>query len=303
MPPGKKNKRGDRGSTEASYENSAAKRNNMADNGAVETKNHDTSSSEQNEPDLHEIKAMLVDIQTSPSSILRENKQFNKQLDELKTSLQLSNIELHNTKTKLDKAAKANIKLEKRLHAMTTSLDSARNDLREHTEEINYLNKSLDNLEQYTRRNSLEFHGVPENSYESTKQAILKIAAALEVQVSPSDIEISHKLRRKNNNSVIIAKFCSHKVKTSLYKARIKLKNTKAADLYPGFASAVRSKDWLFINKNLTNNRRHLLDSANQRRRDGCITSVWTMDGKVYVKTFPDGNPTRIFSENDLDAL
>ena len=59
----------------------------MADNGAVETKNDDTSSSEQNEPDLHEIKAMLVDIQISLSSILRENKQFKKELDELKTSL------------------------------------------------------------------------------------------------------------------------------------------------------------------------------------------------------------------------
>ena len=161
----------------------------------------------------------------------------------------------------------------------------------------------MDNLEQYTLKNSLEFHEVPENSYESTEQAILKIAAALEVQVIPSDIEISHKLRRKNNNSVIIAKFCSHKVKTSLYKARIKLKNIKAADLFPGFASAVRSKDRLFINENLTNYRRRLVDSANQRRRDGCITSVWTMDGKVYVKTSPDGNPTRIFSENDLDAL
>ena len=132
---------------------------------------------------------------------------------------------------------------------------------------------------------------------------LLKIAAALEVQVIPSDIEISHKLRRKNNNSVIIAKFCSNKVKTSLYKARIKLKNIKAADLFPGFASAVRSKDRLFINENLTNYRRRLVDSANQRRRDGCITSVWTMDGKVYVKTSPNGNPTRIFSENDLDAL
>ena len=131
MPPGKKNKRG---------ENSAAKRHNMADNGAVETKNDDTSSSEQNEPDLHKIKAMLVNIQISLSSILCENKQFKKELDELKTSLQLSDIELRNTKTKLDEAAKVNIKLEERLHAMTTSLDSPRNDLREHTEEINYLN-------------------------------------------------------------------------------------------------------------------------------------------------------------------
>ena len=161
----------------------------------------------------------------------------------------------------------------------------------------------MDNLEQYTRKNSLEFHGILENLYKSTEEAILKIAAALEVQVIPSDIEISHKLRRKNDSSVIIAKFCSHKVKTSLYKARIKLKNTKATNLFPGFASAVGSKDQLFINENLTSYRRRLVDSGNQRRRDGCIRSMWTMDGKVYVKTSPDGNATRIFSENDLDAL
>ena len=52
----------------------------MVDNGVVETKNNDTSSSEQNEPNLHEIKAMLVDIQISPSFILLENKQFKKEI-------------------------------------------------------------------------------------------------------------------------------------------------------------------------------------------------------------------------------
>lgn len=305
MPPGRKNKRGDRGSTEESHEKSTAKRYNMADNGAIEAKNSDdTSSSEQKEPNLQEIKAMLVDIQTSLSSILLENKQFKKELDELKASLQLSDKELRDTKTKLDEAAKANIKLEKALHVTATSLESARKDLQQQTEEVNYLNESLDNLEQYTRKNSLEFHGVPENSYDSTEEAILKIAAALEVQVTPSDIEISHKLKRKNDSSVIIAKFCSHKVKTSFYKARIKLKNVKTTDLFPcQFASAVGSKDRLFINENLTKYRRSLVNSANQRRRDGCIRSVWTMDGKVYVKTSPDGNPIRIHSESDLDAL
>ena len=39
-----------------SHEKSAAKRSNMADTGEVETKDEDTSSSEQNKPDLHEIK-------------------------------------------------------------------------------------------------------------------------------------------------------------------------------------------------------------------------------------------------------
>ena len=67
-----------------------------------------------------------------------------------------------------------------------------------------------------------------------------------------SDIQISHTLRRKTENSVIIAKFCSHKVKTSLYKAWIKLLNIKATDLFPSFALTVGSKDRLFLNENLT---------------------------------------------------
>ena len=90
----------------------------MADTGAIEAKNSDdTSSSEKNEPNLHEIKAMLIDIQVSLSSVLLENKQFKKELGELKASLQLSDNELRDMKTKLDEAAKANTK-----HATTTSL-------------------------------------------------------------------------------------------------------------------------------------------------------------------------------------
>ena len=65
---------------------------------------------------------MLVDIQISLSSILLENKQSKKELDERKASLQLSDKELRETKTKLDEAAKANIKLENALHVTATSL-------------------------------------------------------------------------------------------------------------------------------------------------------------------------------------
>lgn len=84
---GIKHKRSDRWSAEVSYKKLAAKRYNMADTGAVEIKNDDTSSSGQNEPNLHEIKAMLVDIQISLSSIMLENKHFKKELDELKAFL------------------------------------------------------------------------------------------------------------------------------------------------------------------------------------------------------------------------
>ena len=43
-----------------------------------------------------------------------------------------------------------------------------------------------DRLEQYTRKNSLEIHGVPERAYESPEEVVIKIAEALEVPVHPN---------------------------------------------------------------------------------------------------------------------
>ena len=59
-----------------------------------------------------------------------------------------------------------------------------------------------------------------------------------DVQGPPGDVEISHKLKRKNDDNAIIAKFCSHEIKTKLYRQRTRLKNTKASDLLPGYATA-----------------------------------------------------------------
>ena len=72
MPPGRKNKRGARGFVEE--EISAAKRNNMANS---EAEHNLSQVSDQEEPSLHEIKSMLVEIQITVSSIALENKQRN----------------------------------------------------------------------------------------------------------------------------------------------------------------------------------------------------------------------------------
>ena len=74
-----------------------------------------------------------------------------------------------------------------------------------------------------------------------TEAAILKIAEALEVPVSSDDTEISHKLNTRGNKA-IIAKFISHKAKTSLYSARTKLKQVKLADVFP--ESSTKSSNW-----------------------------------------------------------
>ena len=109
---------------------------------------------------------------------------------------------------------------------LKTELQQAKHKLQKQVEDSDNLYTALDDLEQYTRKNSLEIHGIPEDCYSTTEEVVLKLATALNVNVNPSDIEITHKLKRRgNNSSPVIIKFISHKVKTSLYKERVKLRN------------------------------------------------------------------------------
>lgn len=143
--------------------------------------------------------------------------------------------------------------------------------LDEQEEEISQLYSLQDNVEQYSRKNSLEIHGIPESAYSSTEEAVLKLDESLDVLVRPEDIEISHKLKSEGTRAIIV-KFVSHKVKSSLYKQRTKLRRLTVADIFPGssVATLVQSKG-IFINENLTSYRRELLKEANKKRKNGMV--------------------------------
>ena len=112
--------------------------------------------------------------------------------------------------------------LNKSVECLKKKVDDQRN-------ESNELYEQQDNLEQYTCKNSLEIHGIPEDLYASTEQ----------VDILPEHIDISHKLfTGKNNPKSIIVKFISHKKKMQLYKKRTNLKKIKLAEMFPGPSSA-----------------------------------------------------------------
>ena len=284
----RKNKRGAKGSIEE--ETNVAKHSNMADGEEVEEL--DASSSE---PSLSDIKEMLVDIKTTVTAILQDNQQLKEEIKELKAALNNNKRETEKLKIQLTKAEKAN-------DTLHNELKQTRHKLKEQIEETNRLDEIYDDLEQYSRKNSLEIVGVPESAYESTEEVAIRIGEAVNITIKPEDIEISHKLRRKNSKPVIV-KFLSHKVKTRLYKARTKLKGLKVSDIFPSYANASLQEQRIYINENLTDYRRELFWKANQKKKDNMIISAWTIDGKLFVKTSPDGAPIRIYGEEDLQDL
>ena len=89
---------------------------------------------------------------------------------------------------------------------MKTSYFAAINNIDEQEEEIAELYQLQDNLEQYTRKQSLEVYGIPAGAYASIEEAVLQIASVLDVPTSAEDKNIPHTI--KSNGAGIILVEC-----------------------------------------------------------------------------------------------
>ena len=123
------------------------------------------------------------------------------------------------------------------------------------------------------------------------EEVVLKVEKALKVDISSQVIEISQKIKCHSSNSILV-KFISHKVKSRLYKERVKLKNINFKDLFQNYSNAARGESRIFINENLTNFTQFLVGTANKMKHDG-----------IFAKTSPDGSLIRIPGEEDLDTI
>ena len=93
---GKKNKRGERGSTEE--DTRAGKKAKMAASGmdtGIEEAIQMLSEESQEEPSLLEIKNILIDIQIQLSTILKENIELRNEFEELKCSVNSNRKDLN----------------------------------------------------------------------------------------------------------------------------------------------------------------------------------------------------------------
>ena len=260
----KKNKRGERGSIETE-ELSSSKRLNMADTDLqlddASSSNSAAAITDEHEQTRAELKEVLIDIQINVNSILIDNNKIREEAVALRTTIQQQQEEL--------------TKLKPLVLTLQQELEDARRKTDEQEEEISQPYDLQDSLEQYTRKNSLEIHGIPENVYSSTEEAVLEVAKALEVEVRPDAMEISHHLKGEVGAKPIIVKFFSHKKKAKLHKQRTKLRNTSLSVVFPeSSAASIVSYKGIYINENLTSFRRELLKEANKKRKNNIISSA-----------------------------
>lgn len=154
----------------------------------------------------------------------------------------------------------------------------------------------IDSLEQYGRRQNLEIVGIPSSNGENTTDIVMKVADLIDVKISPRDISTSHRLKVKNKSQTppIIVRFVSRDVRNEFYSKRKLIRNANLNEL------PVEGVEQVYINENLTSQRKRLFWSTKQKAKQAGFQYYWTSNGNIYARKSNDTLPIAINNNNDL---
>ena len=160
----------------------------------------------------------------------------------------------------------------------------------------------LDAIDQYSRRQNLEFLGISVTANEDVIDIVVKLGKLVGVDIAKSDISTAHSLRPKRHSTIgeppaIIARFINRNLRNLIYSKRT------AAKLIPENDFPISKMKRLYINENLTQERKKLLWQTKQRMKQLEIKFLWTMNGKIYVRKDEDSTSVIIQNEEDLNKI
>ena len=186
-------------------------------------------------------------------------------------------------------------------------------ELREETaaqkETIRKQEERLSELEQYSRRNCLNFAGVPETKEENTVQLAIDLAKMANVKIDRGDIDRAHRVGAPKKATSdqpsppprpLVVKFTSYLKREAVWFGRREVQKAKPPRSSTLTEATVKK---VFIQENLTRQNQELMYRARQLRRAGKLWAVWS-DGCVpKVKRSQQSATVRLRSLADLDQF
>ena len=175
---------------------------------------------------------------------------------------------------------------------------------------------SLNNLEQYSRRECVEISGIPEVKEENTDDIVIKVGSLIGLDIEKHDISISHRLPKPSYSAVvregprassnassrapnIIVKFVRRETRDRFYKGRKLLRDKSTRDL----DLARYSENKIYISENLTQANKDIFKESLQVKKDLKYKFIWTFYGRTYLRKDSESPVVAILKLSDLDIL
>ena len=161
------------------------------------------------------IRAEIYELKTENNQLREINKLQQKRLDQLEKQSQGDQLMVLTEKTDhilgslvhladgYDELRRSTSDMNKMLKVQQAGMSSLQDKVDQIGNNLKLTASDFDKLEQYSRRNNLEIHGIPFQKDEDTNQIVKKVASALKVKLEDSEISTSQPLFDANNLVVV----------------------------------------------------------------------------------------------------
>ncbi|XP_046686224.1 uncharacterized protein LOC124371900 [Homalodisca vitripennis] len=150
------------------------------------------------------------------------------------------------------------------------------------------LENRVEEMEQYSRSNCVEIHGIPEEKTENVVSVVKEVGKALDMPITDSMIDACHRLGRRsgpnNQPAAIIVKFVRRLDKEELMKKRTVKKNFSTRHIN------MTTDSQIYINESLSPARRRLFVMAREAKKTKNFKYLWVRNGKILMRR-DDGQP------------
>ena len=232
-------------------------------------------------------KIITQEIARFSETLIKENNELKARIAHLENELVIQST--HNKKRLDDQH-------EKILKVSTT--DNSKDEV------IVNLQKHVYRLEQYGRRNNVEFAGIPESySDDDLEDNLIAVLKEIDVPVDKMDIEACHRLGRKSRNDGaprrVIIRFVNRKFCYLIHKNKSKFKDLTGEQ---------RSKlnlgnNKIYANYSLCKAYGTLWFNAKKLYAAGKIDGFWVSNGAIKINRKGETLPTLIEHQSDLAAV
>ena len=223
---------------------------------------------------------------------------LDEKLSPLSEQLKKALVMVKSLNTKYEKMEETLVVLQEENKALKEEHASLKAQVLSSANDLKSVQKSLNDLEQYTRRDSVEIRGIPlpeESQEEDTNEIVLQLSKKMGIPLERKDISVSHQIRSRSLvDPAIIVKFVRREVRERLYRARKRLKSITTAD----FGFSVEKK--IIINESLTPKNKELFKDCLRFKKDNNFKFLWTNAGKIFLRRNADSPVILINSSADI---
>ncbi|XP_039299874.1 uncharacterized protein LOC111055020 [Nilaparvata lugens] len=186
--------------------------------------------------------------------------------------------------------------------SLGTSLNSCHEELAETKKIIADLQLRVNKAEQYSRRNTIEIHGVPVQKGENVVTIVKDIGRSLGFPVNDSMIDACHRLRSKvgsgRHPGIIVRMVRRLDAEELLQKRRVK-RNFNMHDI----GLTAKPVEPVYLNECISPARRTLFSAARKVKNEKNYSYLWVRGGKIFLLKEQGLSVIMVTKMEDLEKL